>query len=169
MKRWPRKQTGFAAHFNNLVTKVIFIFVLMYVWHLPLHICSLCVSELTFNRRWRMSTTPNTTNFFFFLIIFKLIQQSIMVILSCLAKKNQNLNSREKSSVYYWKGRFAGISALKTHLLVINWTFILQILIFLHETTQNDHNRLLCKFENDQKKLGCVGSCGCQLLLRESV
>ena len=28
----------------------------------------------------------------FFLIIFKLIQQSIMVILSCLMKKNQNLN-----------------------------------------------------------------------------
>ena len=37
----------------------------------------------------------------FFLIIFKLIQQSNMVILSCLAKKNENLNSKKKSSVYY--------------------------------------------------------------------
>ena len=27
-------------------------------------------------------------------------------------------------------------------------------------TTQNDHNRLLDKFENDQTKFGCVGSCG---------
>ena len=36
----------------------------------------------------------------------------------------------------------------------------IQILIFLCETTQNDHNRLLYKFENDQKKFGCVGSCG---------
>ena len=44
----------------------------------------------------QLPTQPN-----FFLIIFKLIQQSIMVILSCLAKKNQNLNSRKKSSVYY--------------------------------------------------------------------
>ena len=52
-----------------------------------------------FNRSWRISTTPNTTKNF--LIIFKLIQQSIMVILSCLAKKNQNLNLRKKSSVYY--------------------------------------------------------------------
>ena len=38
--------------------------------------------------------------------------------------------------------------------------FRIQILIFLRETTQNDHNRLLYKFENDQKKIGCVGSCG---------
>ena len=54
---------------------------------------------LVLNRSWRISTTPNTTKNF--LIIFKLIQQAIMVILSCLAKKNQNLNSRKKSSVYY--------------------------------------------------------------------
>ena len=54
---------------------------------------------IAFNRSWRISTTPNTTKIF--LIIFKLIQQSNMVILSCLAKKNQNLNSRKKSSVYY--------------------------------------------------------------------
>ena len=36
----------------------------------------------------------------------------------------------------------------------------IQILIFLREATQNDHIRLLYKFENDQKQLGCVGSCG---------
>ena len=46
-----------------------------------------------FNRSWHISTTPNTTNNF--LIIFKLIQQAIMVILSCLVKKNQNLNSKK--------------------------------------------------------------------------
>ena len=64
-----------------------------------------------FNRSWRISTTLNTTKIF--LIIFKLIQQSIMVILSCLVKKNQNLNSRKKSSVYYWKLRFQGRNACK--------------------------------------------------------
>ena len=35
----------------------------------------------------------------------------------------------------------------------------IQILIFHRKTTQNDHNRLLYKFENDPKKC-CVGSCG---------
>ena len=43
-----------------------------------------------FNRSWRITETPNTTNFF--LIVFKFIQQSNMVILSCLAKKNRKLN-----------------------------------------------------------------------------
>ena len=53
---------------------------------------------LVFNRSWHISTTPNTTKFFLF--VFKLIKQSsIMVILSCLVKKNQNLNLRKKSSV----------------------------------------------------------------------
>ena len=33
-------------------------------------------------------------------------------------------------------------------------------MIFLRESTQNDHIRLLYKFENDQKKFGCVGGCG---------
>ena len=51
-----------------------------------------CARECSFNRCWRISTTPNTTKFF--LIIVKLIQQSNMVILSWLAKKNQSLNSR---------------------------------------------------------------------------
>ena len=115
-----------------------------------------CVN-VRFNRSWRISKIPNTTKFF--LIIFKLIQQSIMVILSCLAKKNQNLNSRKKSSVYYWKLRFQGRNACKLPFLVINWTFFprIQILIFLREATQNDHIRLLYKFENDQKKLVVLG------------
>ena len=42
----------------------------------------------------------------------------------------------------------------------LNFFSRFQILIFLPETTQNDHNRLLYKFENDQKYFGCVGSCG---------
>ena len=119
------------------------------------------MSDLTtFNRSWRISTTPNTTKNC--LIIFKLLQQSNLVILSRLTKRYQNLNPRKKSSVYYWKGRFMGVSALKTQLSVINWTFFprIQILIFLREATQNDHIRLLYKFENDQKNFGCVGSCG---------
>ena len=68
----------------------------------------------------------------------------------------------EKSSVYYWKLRFQGRNACKPPFSVINWTFFprIQILISLCETTQNDHNRLLYKFENDQKKIGCVGCCG---------
>ena len=55
-----------------------------------------------------------------------------------------------------------GVSVLKTQLSVINLTCFprVQILIFLLEATQNDHIRLLYKFENDQKKFGCVGSCG---------
>ena len=91
-----------------------------------------------------------------------------MVILSCLAKKNWNLNLRKKSSLYYWKGRFVGISGWKTQLSVINWTSFpqVQILLFLREATQNDHNRLLYKFENDQKKLVVLGVVDmCQLLL----
>ena len=53
------------------------------------------------NRRWHISTTPHTTKIF--CTLFKLIQPSNMVTLSCLAKKNWNLNPRKKSSVYYWK------------------------------------------------------------------
>ena len=41
---------------------------------------------------------PTHSNFFF--IRSKLIQGSNMVILSCLTKKNQNLNARKKNSVY---------------------------------------------------------------------
>ena len=42
----------------------------------------------------------------------------------------------------------------------LNFFCRIQILIFLRETTQNYHNRLLYKFENDQKYFSCVGSCG---------
>ena len=54
------------------------------------------------------------------------------------------------------------VSGLKTQLSVINWTFFprIQNLIFLREATQNDHLRLLYKFEIDHKNFGCVGSCG---------
>ena len=52
---------------------------------------------------------------------------------------------------------------------VINWTFfpLIQILIFLREATQNDHIRLLYKFEKDKKMvmLGVVEMR--ELLLRE--
>ena len=67
------------------------------------------------NRRWHISTTLNTTNFF---TIFKLTLQSNMITLSCLTKKNQNLDSRWKSSVYYWRRRFVAWNGLKTQLLV---------------------------------------------------
>ena len=112
------------------------------------------------NRSWRISTTPKTPKFFF--IRSKRIQGFNIVILSCLAKKNQNLNARKKSSVYYWKGRFVGVSGLKTHLSLINWTFFprIQILIFHCEATQYDHIRSLYEFGTDKKKFGCVGSCG---------
>ena len=84
---------------------------------------------------------------------------------------HKEFKEREKKKVYVcrylfnrsWrKGKFAGVCALKTQLSVINWTFFprIQILIFLREATQNDHIRLLYKFENDQKNFGCVGSCG---------
>ena len=50
-------------------------------------------------------------------------------------------------------------NAHKPRFSVINWTFLprIQISIFLCETTQNDHNRLLYRFENDQKKLVVLG------------
>ena len=113
-----------------------------------------------FYRSWDISTTPNVTKFFF--IPFKLIQQPNMVTLSYLAKKNQNLNARKKSSVYYWKLRFQGWNAHEPPFSGINWNFFpcIQTLIFLREATQNDHIRLLYKFERDKKNFGCVRSCG---------
>ena len=54
---------------------------------------------------------------------------------------------------------------------IINRSWRIQILIFLRETTQNDHNSLLYKFENDQEKnlvvLGVVDMR--QLLLKSAV
>ena len=82
--------------------------------------------------------------------------------------------SRRKIKIWIWgkkvqsiteKGGLWGfleVSGLKMQLSVINWTFFpqVQITIFLCEATQNDHIRLLYKFEKDKKKFGCVGSCG---------
>ena len=93
---------------------------------------------MIFNRRWHISTTPNSTTKF--CTLFKLIQPSNMVTLSCLAKK---IKIREKkSSVYYWKWRFPKVCSLKTQLSLINWTFFprVQILIFLREATFDDCN-----------------------------
>ena len=72
-----------------------------------------------------------------------------MVILSCFAKKNQNLNARKKVQFIPEKG---GSWA-------INWTFFpcIQILIFLCEANQNDHIRLLYKFERDKKNWVVLG------------
>ena len=81
------------------------------------------VSRNTSGHLTEAGTYPQLPTQPFFLITFKPIQQSNMVILSCPAKKNQNLNLRIKSSVYYWKGGFVGVSGLKTQLSVINWTF----------------------------------------------
>ena len=77
--------------------------------------------------------------------LFKLIQPSNMVTLSCLAKKNQNLNPRKKSSVYYWKWRFPKVCGMKTQLSLMNWTFFprVQILIFLRRATQGNHIRMM--------------------------
>ena len=67
----------------------------------------------------------------------------------------------KKGSVYYWKGRFVGVSGLKTQLSLINWTFFphIQILIFHCKATQDDHIRSLYEFGTDKENLGCVGSC----------
>ena len=84
-----------------------------------------------------------------------------MVILSWLVKRNQNLNSRKKKFSLLLKVASQARNVHKPPFSVINWTFFpqIQILIFLRESTQNDHIRLLYKFENDQKNFGCVGSC----------
>ena len=102
-----------------------------------------------------ISTTSNTTKFF--LSLSNLCSNLIWSFWVASRRKIKIWIWGKK--VYYWKGRFAGVSALKTQLSVINWTFFprVQILIFLRETSQNDHNRLLYKFENDQKNLVVLG------------
>ena len=76
-------------------------------------------------------------------------------------RKIKILMRGKKSSVYYWKGRFVGVSGLKTQLSLINWTFFphIQILIFHREATQDDHIRSLYKFGTEIKNFGCVESC----------
>ena len=71
-------------------------------------------NDPTFNKRWHISTTRHTIKCF--CMLFKLIQQFNMVTLSCLLKKNRNLNSRKN----------------------------FQILIFLHEATQGDQCTKMC-------------------------
>ena len=68
----------------------------------------------------------------------------------------------EKKFSLLLKVVFQGRNACKPPFSVINWTFFprIQILIFLRETTQNDHTILLYKFETEQIFFGCVGSCG---------
>ena len=124
--------------------------------------------ECKFNRSWCISTAPNTTKLF--LIIFKLIEQSDMVILSCLSKKNRNLNLRKKKLSLLLKVAFSSHKYPQTSLFSNKVNFLpfgestffprVQFSIFLHEATQNDHIRLLYMFENDKKKFGCVGSGG---------
>ena len=87
-----------------------------------------------FNRRWHISTTPNTTKNI--CTLFKLIQRSNMVTLSYLAKKIRIWTRGKKSSVYYWKWRFLKVCGMKTQLSVINWNF-------LREATQGAHIRWL--------------------------
>ena len=58
--------------------------------------------------------------------------------------------------------RFQARNGHKPPFSVINWTFFpwIQILILLHEATQDDHIRSLYEFGTDKKTFGCVGSCG---------
>ena len=69
------------------------------------------------NRSWRISKTPNTTKNV--LIIFKLIQQSIMVILSSLVRKNQNLNSRKKKFSLLLRVAFSRQKCLQWYFVAI--------------------------------------------------
>ena len=54
------------------------------------------------------------------------------------------------------KVAFSRQKSLQTSLFSNKLSFFpqIQILIFLRQTTRNDHNRLLYKFENDQKNCG---------------
>ena len=94
---------------------------------------------LSINRRWHLSTTPNTTKKC--CTLFKLIQPSDMVALR--AEKPREEKSKFESSVYCWKWKLPKVCGMKTQLSVINWTVFpqVQILIFLREGTQGDHIR----------------------------
>ena len=65
-----------------------------------------------------------------FWTLFELIQQSTLVTLSCLSKKNQNLNPRKKNFItntYY----IMEVCALKSQLSVTNWTFYPRVKILI--------------------------------------
>ena len=87
------------------------------------------------NRSWRISTSHNSIQRNQIFTIFKIIQQSNMVPLSCLAKKNRTWG--KKSSVYFWKLRFQARNALKTSIFSDKLIFFpqVEILIFLCEAT----------------------------------
>ena len=113
-----------------------------------------------FNRRWHISTTPNTTKRF--CKVFKLMQQSNMVTLSCLAKKNQNLSPRKKKFSLVPKMEVCGLKTQQISIFSTKLNFFprVQTLIVLHQATQGDHIRLLYQFKQCTKIL-------CHLLLTE--
>ena len=85
-----------------------------------------------------------------------------MVTLSCLVKKIKIWTGGKKVQFITENVDFLKFVAWKTtQISVINWTFFSSgsNFDFLREATQNDHIRLLYKFEKDEK-IGCVGSCG---------
>ena len=61
------------------------------------------------NRNWRISTTPNTT----FVYPFQTYTVSYYGHSELPRKEKSKFDCVEKSSVYYQKGKFAGVSALK--------------------------------------------------------
>ena len=78
---------------------------------------SYCSSIKSFriNRRWHISTTPNTTKIFCSLL--KLIQLSNMVTLSCLPKEKLELEEKKFCLVLKM-----GVCGLKTQQISIFWT-----------------------------------------------
>ena len=79
--------------------------------------------ETIFNRRWHISTTPNTAKKL--CALFKLIQHSNMVTLSCLSKKNQNLKLRKKKVQFIIEN--GEVCGMKNQLPVINWTLFSRV------------------------------------------
>ena len=100
---------------------------------------------LTVNRSWHISTTPNTTKIV--LIIFRLIQQAHYELSH---EEKSNFEFKEKKFSLLLKVAFSRQKRLQTFLFS-NKLPRIQILIFLCKTTQNDHYRLLYKFETEQK------------------
>ena len=149
---WVHRYILNLCHFSSNSKMDIPLHILFDIWFMHYG------KSLVINRSWCISTTPNTTKIC--LIILKLIQQSIIEILSCPVKKNPKLEFEGTKFSLLLKVEFSRQKRLQTFLISNKLNFFprIQILIFLHEATQNDHNRLLYKFENDQKNVGCVVS-----------
>ena len=84
-------------------------------------------------------------------------------------KEKSKFEFEEKKFSLLLKVAFLRQKRLQTSLFSNKLNFFprIQILIFLREATQNDHNILLYKFENDQKILVVLGVVDMrQLLLR---